>query len=206
MAIGNLYRPPYGANDWTARLPPGSPSADPGMVVLPYTDPGYGMPNADIGNLNQSPGLAVGGALRANVLQSVDPNSSNPLAQAPSWGAAVVDDYGRPIDVSPLARWLAEQRAKNAGRSQLPSIYRSIAEGEMAPMTQEQAFSRQNWPATPIPNNNAGTPVTGIPIPNNAPGFYAGDPQTQTNYAIQRTPPMQQLLQRFRLARPGVDI
>ena len=66
MAIGNPYRPPPSANDWTARLPPGSPSADPGMVVQPYADPGYGMPNPYIGNLNQAPGVAVGGYLQAS--------------------------------------------------------------------------------------------------------------------------------------------
>ena len=63
MAVGNPYRPSPGANDWTARLPPGSPSADQGMAVQPYADPGYGMPNAYVGNLNQSPGQTVGGYL-----------------------------------------------------------------------------------------------------------------------------------------------
>jgi hypothetical protein len=40
------------------------------MVVTPYTDPGYGMPNPYIGNLNQAPGMAVGGYLLANQLMA----------------------------------------------------------------------------------------------------------------------------------------
>jgi hypothetical protein len=117
MAIGNPYRPSYGANDWTARLPPGSPGADTGMVVQPYTDPGYGMPNPYIGNLNQAPGVAVGGALRANALQSVDPSadSDNPLAQAPSWADAYGSVTGAVSSgVDRLGQWLSEQRAKSA--------------------------------------------------------------------------------------------
>jgi hypothetical protein len=41
----------------------GVSNADPGMVVQPYVDPGYAMPNADEGNLNQSmqARLEVGG-------------------------------------------------------------------------------------------------------------------------------------------------
>jgi hypothetical protein len=123
MAIGNPYRPSYGANDWTSRLPPGSPSADTGMVVQPYADPGYGMPNAFVGNLNQAPGLAVGGALRANVLQSIDSISNNPLAGAPQ---QIDYDQDHPFysEVSPLERFLAQQRAKNNARGfePLPGI------------------------------------------------------------------------------------
>jgi hypothetical protein len=117
MVTGNPYRPSYGANDWTARLPPGSPSADPGMIAQPYADPGYGMPNAYVGNLNQAPGLVVGGALRANALQITDPNadSDNPLANAPSWADAM-GATGSAISggVDRLGQWLAEQRAKSA--------------------------------------------------------------------------------------------
>jgi hypothetical protein len=36
------------------------------MAVQPYTDPGYGKPNPYIGNLNQAPGVAVGGYLPAS--------------------------------------------------------------------------------------------------------------------------------------------
>ena len=74
MATSSPYRPPYGANDWTARLPPGAPGADTGMVVQPYADPGYGMPNAYVGNLNQSPGVAVGGYLPVS-------GTANPMFQ-----------------------------------------------------------------------------------------------------------------------------
>jgi hypothetical protein len=86
------------------------------MVVQPYVDPGYGMPNAFVGNLNQAPGLDVGGWLRANALQgpsSAAPNSNNPLAQASSWADAaqsVAGTVGAGVDR--LTQWLAEQRAK----------------------------------------------------------------------------------------------
>ena len=120
MATGSPYRPSYGAKDWTARLPPGSPGADTGMVVQPYADPGYGMPNAFVGNLNQSPGLVVGGVLRANALQGVDPSSDNPLSQALPYGQFVGSD----AELSPLERWLAQQRAKNnaQGYEPLPGV------------------------------------------------------------------------------------
>jgi hypothetical protein len=55
--------------DFAARLETmrgrGVAGADPGMVVQPPVDPGYAMPNAFEGNLNQSPGLEVGGWLPA---------------------------------------------------------------------------------------------------------------------------------------------
>ena len=114
MPTGSPYRPSYGANDWTARLPPGSPGADQGMVAQPYADPGYGMPNAFVGNLNQMPGMAVGGYLPVNALQSIDPNSGNPLTQPPPQGP-VPDDRDDFYTASPLERWLAQQRAKNNG-------------------------------------------------------------------------------------------
>jgi hypothetical protein len=58
------------AGDWTARLGAnrsGDPNADPRMIAQPPTDPGYAMPNADVGNLNQMPGVEVSGWLPANV-------------------------------------------------------------------------------------------------------------------------------------------
>ena len=51
--------------DFTDRLPAGVYNADERMVVQPYADPGYAMPNASEGNLNQSPGQVVGGYLPA---------------------------------------------------------------------------------------------------------------------------------------------
>ena len=44
-------------------------TADPRMTVQPYADPGNAMPNADMGNLNQSPGLVVPGTLPASAQQ-----------------------------------------------------------------------------------------------------------------------------------------
>jgi len=55
--------------DFTGRLPPAVGSADPRMIVQPPIDPGYAMPNANIGNLNQMPGVEVSGALRAQAQQ-----------------------------------------------------------------------------------------------------------------------------------------
>ena len=53
-------------NDFTSRLPPATASADPNMVASPYADPGYAMPNVDLGNLNQAPGQEVSGWLPAS--------------------------------------------------------------------------------------------------------------------------------------------
>jgi hypothetical protein len=69
LGLEPLRRP---GKDWTARLPPGSPSADPNMVAQPYADPGYAMPNAFVGNLNQAPGQEVGGALPASLLDYIN--------------------------------------------------------------------------------------------------------------------------------------
>lgn len=88
------------------------------MVVQPYADPGYGMPNAMVGNLNQSPGQEVGGWLRANALQITDPNASdNPLSYVPVTDADP-GLFGRVADVvsggvDRVSQWLAEQRAKS---------------------------------------------------------------------------------------------
>ena len=51
-----------------------------------------------------------------NALQITDPDSDNPLAQAALWYDAPPDDYGRPMQISPLAQWLAGQRAKSSQR------------------------------------------------------------------------------------------
>lgn len=104
MPSSSALRYPRGQpDDFTARLPPGSPRGDPGMVVQPYTDPGYGMPNAFVGNLNQAPGQVVGGALPVNAQQ--------------------IDTGENFYEISPLERWLAQQRVKNAQRyEQLPGI------------------------------------------------------------------------------------
>jgi hypothetical protein len=67
-----VYNQPVYADDFAGRLGnirPGSISADPGMVVQPPVDPGYAMPNAHVGNLNQTPGQAVGGWLPAAAQQ-----------------------------------------------------------------------------------------------------------------------------------------
>jgi hypothetical protein len=56
--------------DFTSRLQtmrPAVDNADPRMVVKPYADPGYAMPNPNLGNLNQAPGQEVGGTLPANL-------------------------------------------------------------------------------------------------------------------------------------------
>jgi hypothetical protein len=54
-----------GGDDFTTRLRRrhGVASADPGMVAQPPVDPGYAMPNVDLGNLNQMPGQDVSGWL-----------------------------------------------------------------------------------------------------------------------------------------------
>ena len=44
-------------------------------------DPGYAMPNVDIGNLNQSPGQVVTGWLPANATQGMDPTDP----RYPAW-------------------------------------------------------------------------------------------------------------------------
>ena len=36
------------------------PATDPNMVVQPQVDPGYGLHNTPVGNLNQTPGIASG--------------------------------------------------------------------------------------------------------------------------------------------------
>jgi hypothetical protein len=60
--LGNVRR--KGEPDFTDRLPPAVGSADPAMVA-PYAGPGDAMPNADVGNLNQSPNQDVLGYLQA---------------------------------------------------------------------------------------------------------------------------------------------
>ena len=49
-----------GQQDFTSRLPPGQPATDPNMVAQPPVDPGYGLHNVPVGNLNQTPGIASG--------------------------------------------------------------------------------------------------------------------------------------------------
>ena len=48
--------------------------ADPSMVVSPYMDPGYAMPNALPENLNQMPGTQIGGWLPVN---ATNPNATD---------------------------------------------------------------------------------------------------------------------------------
>jgi hypothetical protein len=66
---------PAVTDDFTHRLGAarrhGVASADPGMVAQPPVDPGYAMPNADVGNLNQSPGQDVTGTLPAAYQQQL---------------------------------------------------------------------------------------------------------------------------------------
>ena len=74
MAVGGLLGSAVGPpNDWTARLGQQPHHArgnvDPGMVAQPNVDPGYGLHNTPLGNLNQSPGLEVGGWLPAGMTQ-----------------------------------------------------------------------------------------------------------------------------------------
>ena len=47
------------------------------MVAAPPVDPGYAMPNVDMGNLNQSPNQTVTGWLPANVLRALHVLSSS---------------------------------------------------------------------------------------------------------------------------------
>ena len=67
MAVANPMRKAREPDDFTARLSQqirrAIGSADRGMVVQPYADPGYAMPNVDVGNLNQMPGQEVSGWL-----------------------------------------------------------------------------------------------------------------------------------------------
>jgi hypothetical protein len=79
---------PQGAQDFTGRLPPAVSNADPGMVVQPGADPGYRMPNALEGNLNQSPGQIVGGWLPAGGAASPSPRQPGNAALAP-WIASL---------------------------------------------------------------------------------------------------------------------
>ena len=115
MATSSPYRPTYGANDWTARLPPGSPSADQGMAVQPYADPGYAMPNPYIGNLNQSPGMAVGGYLQTS-------GTANPMFQpgvqavnaAPQNRLAPWSNFGADETPAESDYWLEQARRLRA--------------------------------------------------------------------------------------------
>lgn len=74
--------------------PPGNPGADPGMVAQPYADPGYAMPNAFVGNLNQAPGQTIGGTLRAGGMYPTD------MGYMPPGSARVVPD--KMYDVPPI--------------------------------------------------------------------------------------------------------
>ena len=74
-------------------------NADPGMVVQPYVDPGYRMPNTGEQNLPQNVGNEVYGWLPST--------AQNPLAASvPTLGEAPGPSVSR------LDQWLAEQRAK----------------------------------------------------------------------------------------------
>ena len=57
-------------SDFTHRLQtmrPATEGADPRMVAQPPIDPGYAMPNVDLGNLNQMPGQDVSGWLPSSL-------------------------------------------------------------------------------------------------------------------------------------------
>ena len=57
-------------------------ASDPAMVVQPTNDPGYAMPNVDIGNPELSrPGEVVTGWLPANATQGMDPTDP----RYPAW-------------------------------------------------------------------------------------------------------------------------
>ncbi len=65
-AGGHIGPNPYlRKDDFTGRLPPAVARADPRMIRQPSSDPGYAMPNPDVGNLNQRPGIEVSGTLGA---------------------------------------------------------------------------------------------------------------------------------------------
>jgi hypothetical protein len=88
------------------------------MAVQPYADPGYGMPNPYIGNLNQSPGQVVGGYLLANQLmgppnQGQYQSQQNRLAPWSNWGD-ILRKYG-------LAGLMAGGGAAAAGSQQQQS-------------------------------------------------------------------------------------
>ena len=61
--------------DFTDRLPPAAPHADPSMVVQPNDLLNYATPNIYVGNLNQelTPEDMAGNMLRANAPAQTDP-------------------------------------------------------------------------------------------------------------------------------------
>ena len=196
MPTGSPYRPSYGANDWTARLPPGSPGADQGMVAQPYADPGYGMPNAFVGNLNQSPGMNVGGYLPVNALQGPTPGD-NPLTEAPPAQSPLFDprQFGAEseAELSPLERWLAEQRAKSnaKGFEPLPGITsgappkpwgldRTQLPLQPKPPTWEQQLSASRPADYSVdPRMNAQPPLRAFKIPGGGTVYLPTAPRVQ---------------------------
>lgn len=89
MPISNPLRFPPAPDDFTSRLPQASAGADPGMVVQPYIDLGYGLHNTPLGNLNQSPGQVVGGYLPASFqgAPNYQQQQQNALSAAPAAGS-----------------------------------------------------------------------------------------------------------------------
>jgi hypothetical protein len=116
MAISSVYAP-QPPQDWRGRLKDmrgqAYGDADPRMVVQPYADPGYRMPNTGEGNLNQSPGQEIGGWLPAGggarnelmqpgMFDTYQTHQRNALAQALRLiGAPGGDPEGAPS----LDRW-----------------------------------------------------------------------------------------------------
>lgn len=80
MPISSQFRYPPAPNDFTSRLPRVNANADPGMVAQPYVDPGFGLHNTPVGNLNQSPGQTVSGYLPASLPVTPPPVTPPPVA------------------------------------------------------------------------------------------------------------------------------
>jgi len=77
-------------DDWTMRLPtrpdrPWQPDVDHPMIVQPFVDPGYRMPNPPMENLNSMQGAEVSGWLPANVTQSQVPDPRVDPAGYQNW-------------------------------------------------------------------------------------------------------------------------
>jgi hypothetical protein len=76
MARALQQRQQAQGTDFTGRLPPSAPSADPRMVVAPTVNPGYAMPIPDDANTIQGPNVPVTGTLPASLSGVVVPGGA----------------------------------------------------------------------------------------------------------------------------------
>lgn len=90
-------------DDWThrqmERWDKGNPDTDRAMIVQPATDPGYAMPNASQGNLNQMPGVEVPGFIPVSLLNAAQDNT----VPSPEYLAAL-----NRVEPGPRANHMAE--------------------------------------------------------------------------------------------------